>query len=221
MEPDFWHERWHTGKIGFHQEEVNPYLMQFWPRLQASPDQGVLVPLCGKSRDMLWLQAQAQAVIGVELSPLAVNDFFESNQWPAEHDKVIGFDRSRYGSMQILCGNFFDLKNTPESPVNNISLVYDRASLIALPPSMRQKYAQHMTQLLPSSAQILLLTLEYPPHQMDGPPFSVDKQEIQRLYAEFFDIEKLGTEEALEKNEKFKAQGVSEMFEASYLLTKK
>jgi len=221
MEPDFWHERWRAGQIGFHQDEINPYLMQFWSRTQADPNQAVLVPLCGKSQDMLWLQAQAHAVIGVELSPLAVKDFFENNQLPAEHDKVMGFDRSQYGSIQILCGDFFDLTKTTQLLVNDISLVYDRASLIALPPPMRQKYAQHMTQLLSSGARILLLTLEYPPHQMDGPPFSVDEQEIQQLYAEFFDIEKLGAEDTLEKNEKFKERGISEMFESSYLLTKR
>jgi len=221
MEPNFWHERWQAGKIGFHQDEINPYLMQFWPCTQATPTQTVLVPLCGKSQDMLWLQAQAHAVMGVELSPQAVKDFFKENQLPAEHDKVMGFDRSRSDSIQILCGNFFDLKNTPELLSNEISLVYDRASLIALPPSMRQKYAQHMTQLLSSGARILLLALEYPPEQMDGPPFSVHEQEIQQLYAEYFDIEKLGAEDTLGKNEKFKERGVSEMFETSYLLTKR
>ncbi len=221
MEPDFWHAHWHAGQIGFHQDEINPYLMQFWPRTQATPNQAVLVPLCGKSQDMLWLQAQAFAVTGVELSPLAVKDFFKDNQLSAKHDKLMKFDRSRCGSIQILCGNFFDLTHTTQLSVNTISLVYDRASLIALPPPMRQKYAQHMRQLLPSGARILLLALEYPPHQMDGPPFSVNEQEIQHLYAEFFDIEKLGAEDTLDKNKKFKERGMSEMFETSYLLTKR
>ena len=53
MHPSFWHDRWHSGQIGFHQAEVNPYLVRFWPQLQLTRGQRVFVPLCGKSRDMV------------------------------------------------------------------------------------------------------------------------------------------------------------------------
>ena len=34
------------------------------------------MPLCGKSLDLLWLAAQGHRVLGVEISPLAVDAFF-------------------------------------------------------------------------------------------------------------------------------------------------
>ena len=58
MQPAFWHNRWENDLIGFHQQQVNPYLQQHWPALGIAPGARVLVPLCGKSLDMAWLAAQ-------------------------------------------------------------------------------------------------------------------------------------------------------------------
>lgn len=83
MQPDFWLEKWQRGETGFHQDEVNPYLARYWPRLEALGK--VFVPLCGKSRDMRWLRRQGHEVLGVELAELAVRAFFEeAGQQPAQ-----------------------------------------------------------------------------------------------------------------------------------------
>ena len=76
MEKDFWLERWERKETGFHQNEVNPYLRQHWQELHLARDSVVFVPLCGKSRDMLWLRKQGHRVLGVELSAIAVQAFF-------------------------------------------------------------------------------------------------------------------------------------------------
>ena len=75
----FWHERWEKNNIGFHQEDVNAYLQKYWHKLELKSGQKVFVPLCGKSRDILWLRAQGYFVAGVELSSIAVNAFFGEN----------------------------------------------------------------------------------------------------------------------------------------------
>jgi thiopurine S-methyltransferase len=84
MKKEFWLERWERAEIGFHQDEVNPYLLQYWPELHAAQGGEVFVPLCGKSLDMVWLREQGHAVLGVELSAIAVRDFFvEQGKSPA------------------------------------------------------------------------------------------------------------------------------------------
>ncbi len=65
MDKQFWIEKWHANEIGFHQEDVNPYLQTWWDKLQINPGGTVFVPLCGKSRDMLWLLKQGYKVIGI------------------------------------------------------------------------------------------------------------------------------------------------------------
>ena len=61
MEAGFWHERWERAEIGFHQQEINTHLQQFWSHLELCPGQRVFVPLCGKSLDVMWLHAEYHA----------------------------------------------------------------------------------------------------------------------------------------------------------------
>jgi len=77
MDPDFWHQRWREGRIGFHQDRPTPLLLEHWPALELTVGSQVFVPLAGKSLDLVWLAAQGYRVLGVELSPLAVAQFFD------------------------------------------------------------------------------------------------------------------------------------------------
>ena len=79
MKKEFWLERWERQEIGFHQSEINPYLCQYWNEVHAARESEVFVPLCGKSRDMLWLRKQGHTVLGVELSAIAAQAFFKEN----------------------------------------------------------------------------------------------------------------------------------------------
>ncbi len=76
MDPEFWLERWRTRQVGFHQPTPHSALDRWWPTLGVPPGARVYVPLCGKSIDMVWLAAHGHRVVGSELSPLAVEEFF-------------------------------------------------------------------------------------------------------------------------------------------------
>jgi len=92
MKKDFWLERWERAEIGFHQDEINPYLRRFWPELKVAHGGEVFVPLCGKSLDMVWLRQQGCYVLGVELSQIAVRDFFREQGMTPERVSGGGFD---------------------------------------------------------------------------------------------------------------------------------
>jgi thiopurine S-methyltransferase len=66
--------------------------------------------------------------------------------------------------------------------------VFDRAALIALPPDLRQRYVAELYAALPSNCQGLLITLEYPQQDRDGPPFSVHEDEVRARYSEHWDV---------------------------------
>ena len=68
MQPEFWHERWSSHRIGFHRDAPLPLLVTHWPALDLPADSQVFVPLSGKSLDMVWLAEQGHRVLGVELS---------------------------------------------------------------------------------------------------------------------------------------------------------
>ena len=76
-----WLQRWHDNAIGWHHEEFNPCLLRFWRQLQVPTETRVLVPLCGKSCDMVWLAEAGHSVLGVELSPVATAAFSPTRDW--------------------------------------------------------------------------------------------------------------------------------------------
>lgn len=215
MEKDYWQERWKQEETGFHQNEVNPYLCQYWQELHLTPGCEVFVPLCGKSRDMSWLSEQGYAVLGVETSAVAVQAFFRENGYIPNHASSERFDRYDANDIRILCGDFFDLSKHNLAKTN---AVYDRASLIALPPEMRECYADHMLSILPPAAQILLITLDYPQPEMAGPPFAVSTKEVEALYHERFTIRLLSKLDVLAQEPRFQERGLSRLQENVFLL---
>ncbi len=190
MDPEFWHARWQQRQIGFHQAEVHPLLQQFWPRLNLSRDSDVLVPLCGKSKDLLWLHQQGHSVLGVELSEIALREFIDEHQLdaaPVQHDHYCGYDLP---DMTLLCGDFFHLSATDCADVR---AVYDRAALVALPPAMRQRYVEHLFRILAQGTQLLLISMESPELGDSGPPFMVSEEEIREHFHSAQTIELLHT----------------------------
>jgi thiopurine S-methyltransferase len=183
---EFWLERWEQNQIGFHQAQINRYLTEHWAELGLPDKAGVFVPLCGKSLDMLWLHEQGYPVLGIELSRKAVAAFFAENGLEPGISDAGPFTAFATEGLHVLAGDFFALQ---PSDLAGIAAVYDRAALIALPEPMRVDYARHMATLLPRGAHILLVTMEYPPGAIEGPPFSVSQQEVHALYAADFRIE--------------------------------
>lgn len=218
MQPEFWHKRWALNQIGFHLGEVNPNLQRFWPELELEKHARVLVPLCGKSLDLVWLAGQGFQVLGVELSEKAVEDFFNEQQLVAKISQRGAFKAYSAESIELWCGDFFAL--TAQDVVECVGL-YDRAALIALPPEMRERYTQHLTQILPGACEGLLITLEYEQTQIDGPPFSVSDAEVQQLLASDWQLDILEERDVLGESWKFLQAGATRLEERAYRLLRR
>jgi thiopurine S-methyltransferase len=215
LQPEFWHYRWRTGQIGFHQSGVDRSLRQHWPELGLSSDSRVFVPLCGKSLDLLWLREQGHSVTGVELSILALESFCMEHGVPAKRRMLGDFDVYEAAKLQLFRGDFFAL--TPQL-LGPIPAVYDRAALISWIPEMRADYVKHMTALSNPGTQTLLVTMEYHQEQMKGPPFSVTAGEVERLYARHHEIRELSRRSILATEPRLRARGLSELYEVCYRL---
>ena len=215
MDPDFWHQRWQDNNIGFHQEQPAPLLQKHWPAIGAPVASRVFVPLAGKSLDMLWLASQGHRVLGVELSPIAVERFF------AEHALEPDIVESRYGThyragdIELICGDVFSLD---AAALADCAVVYDRAALIALPPELRQRYVDELYARLPTGCRGLLITLEYPAHEKQGPPFSVTWAEVHERFASGWDIDLLERRDILSTEPRFVDEGVTALDTCVYRL---
>lgn len=205
MKARFWHDRWEADQLGFHQAEVNGLLTTRWPSLDVAPDRPVFVPLCGKSLDMRWLRERGHPVVGVEFSPIAIRDFFEEAGLDVTPEKRGAFDISRSDGYRLYCGDFFELTR---KDLEGVGGVYDRAALIALPPETRIRYARHLAEILPTSASILMITLDYDQTRMDGPPHSVPTDEVERLFGEAFEIDPLFSSGPQPPTDHFRERGL-------------
>ncbi len=215
MQPSFWHERWERAEIGFHKQEINVYLQQFWNRLELRSGQRVFVPLCGKSLDLLWLAGNGHPATGVELSPMAVAAFFDENSLQPRRWHDGAFEIWEVDEIRILLGDFFALE---PRHVADCAGIYDRASLIALPPAMRERYARHLDAILPPGTRALLVTMEYDQTVLPGPPFAVDEAEVRALYGSTHEVELLHTRDALSEESRWRDRGLVWLLEKVYRL---
>jgi thiopurine S-methyltransferase len=218
MQEAFWIELWKKPEIGFHKADIDINLKRFWSHLALKPGQQAFVPLCGKSLDMLWLAAQGYRVIGVELSPLACEAFFAENTLTPQRFREGPFEVWSADEIRILQGDFFDLRR---EQLADCAGVYDRASLIALPPDMRGRYVQHLTSILPAAAEMLLLTMEFDQAQRPGPPFAVSEAEVRDLYEPAFEVMRLHSQDGLSPHVSMARQGLTWLEEKVYRIARR
>jgi len=218
MHQDFWLERWQTGQIGFHQSTVHPFLARWWPTLGVPATARVYVPLCGKSLDMMWLAGRGHAIVGSELSPIAIRDFFASQGLQPVQSEQQGFIRHSAGRYTILEGDALALTPDQTGPID---AVYDRAALVALPPDMRAAYAASLARLTPPGAQALLVAFEYPQEMKGGPPFSVAAAEIRELFATAFMVREVERLDILAESPKFAEIGIPALHETAVVLRRR
>ncbi|AMN79706.1 thiopurine S-methyltransferase [Pseudomonas azotoformans] len=217
MEPTFWQERWARNQIGFHLPEVNPYLQRHWPQLALAEGSKVLVPLCGKSLDLMWLASHGLRVMGVELSEQAVEAFFSEQNLVPRITRRNAFTVYQADLIEVWCGDFFALD---AEALIGCAALYDRAALIALPPLMRAQYAEQLGRLLPSGCQGLLITLDYDQTQKAGPPFAVTDEEVKVLFGSDWTLRVLQEQDVLQESWKFVQEGVTQLDERVYRLTR-
>ena len=183
-----WLERWREGRIGWHEEGGNASLKRHW----SAGGRRVLVPMCGKSVDMLWLEDRGNEVVGVELSDIAARAFFEENAL-------------RYTIRQGRLPAY-----VAEDRCRGIGH-RGSGALVATPAEQRPDYARHIDALLAPDACKLVITLEYDDEIATGPPYSISPQEIRGYWPELQAVDRYDDIE--NGPPKFREAGLTEMFE--------
>jgi thiopurine S-methyltransferase len=185
MDAAFWHEKWAKGETAFDQATPNPLLVDHLSKLDLPAGKRIFVPLCGKTIDIVWLLEQGYQVIGIELNEPAVIGLFEALKLTPKIENVDALIRYRAKDIDIYVGDFFDVT---AAHIGVIDAIYDRAALVALPPSMRAQYTQHLVEICHHAPQ-LLIVFEYDQTLMEGPPFSVLAPEVKQHYSEIYDLQ--------------------------------
>jgi thiopurine S-methyltransferase len=215
MDPQFWLDKWAKQELGFHLDAAHPLLQRHWPSLWVPKGSTVFVPLCGKSLDLIYLRRMGYRVVGSELSPLAVEQFYAEHGLEPQVAERDGMQVWEAADITLIQGDFFDLDR---SLLPDIAAVYDRAALVALPPERQPMYARRIMALAPESAPILLITLEYAQPDMPGPPFSTPAAQVERCFGARYPLERLEARDALQDNPGLRARGLAALTEVAWRL---
>jgi len=184
MDAHFWHQKWEQNDIAFHERDTNPFLIKYFDLLSLSKNNRVFLPLCGKTIAIHWLLSNGYRVVGSELSEIAIKQLFSEL---AIEPKIGAINEIRCYSadnIDIFVGDIFDLSR---GVLGRVDAIYDRAALVALPETMRNRYTAHLIEITDRAPQ-LLICLDYDQSLLDGPPFSVTDEEVHRHYKDAYDL---------------------------------
>jgi len=187
VEHSFWHSKWQNDEIGFHEPQGNEFLVKHANVILEANQPRIFVPLCGKTRDIHWLLSKGCDVVGAELSEIAINQLFEELGVTPTITKVGNRNVFQHDGLTVHVGDIFELNH---GDIGNVTGVYDRAALVALPEAIRNRYALHITNIT-QTAPKLLVTFDYDQHALPGPPFCVSADMINDLYKDSYHIEML------------------------------
>ncbi|WP_175665385.1 SAM-dependent methyltransferase [Burkholderia ambifaria] len=159
----FWDERFARGVTPWEFGGVPQGFRAFAQRLGPC---AVLIPGCGSAREAGWLAQAGWPVRAIDFAAQAVAA--AKAQLGAHADVVEQAD-------------FFVYR-----PPFDVQWVYERAFLCALPPSLRAGYAARMAELL--SAGALLAGYFFVTKKPKGPPFGIERAELDALLAPRFEL---------------------------------
>lgn len=222
MEYEHWRARWRENRIGFHEGRPNTLLQANLPSL--GERRQVLVPLAGKAFDVLYLGALGHRVVAVELVEDAVRAFFDEQGIEPVVDEHGPFKRYRAGSLVFLAGDYFE---TTAELLGPTDALYDRAAIVALPPDLRVRYADHTRELLLAGGRALgrspaglVVTFEYDERERSSPPppHAVFEDEVRRGFErDGLTVRLAGDVDALDERQR--AAGLTHCRERAWLIT--
>ena len=211
MRPEFWHDRWQHGRIGFHRSSVHPDLIEHAQAFLGAAPCRVLVPLCGKSLDLGWLVARGHAVVGVELSERAARQYHEAAGIQPTITAGDGASVWRSPGLSYHIGDVFSV------PLGTVDAIWDRAALVALSVEQRPRYAARLLGALAPGGRMLLSSLTYD-RQREGPPHSISDDEVRGYYAAAGRLTLLSDVELIGEEPRWQKEGITTLRSKLWLL---
>ncbi|MEO5916663.1 MAG: methyltransferase [Luteolibacter sp.] len=169
-----WESRYQTGDTPWEKGQAAPPLLELLGKLGADAwgDGPVLVPGCGLGHDVRALAALEIPVVGVDLSPFAME---HARQFPPA------------GKETYELGNFLN----PEWRVDRkFSAIWEHTCFCAIDPTERDSYAEAAAGCLTDGgflAGVFFLTPFDPGGEVPGPPFGATIEEIDARFSPWFE----------------------------------
>lgn len=187
MEHKFWHKKWEKNEIGFHLDSYNPILTKHWIDFKSNFSKlgSVLIPLCGKSKDILFFSDMGLKVTGVELSEDAIIAFFKENN--LAYNVSIVNNSKLYSCLEKDIQIFnCDILTLSHKDLGKVEMIYDRASIVALPQKIRTDYVKWIHEIKNNETKVFMNVFEF--DAPNGPPFSITLSDIKNYFSDSFTV---------------------------------
>ena len=148
-------------------------------------------------------------MVGLEMVEEAIQAFFEENKLDVVRETIHEQIHHTSEPFRIIEGDIFNLT----AGLTQADAWYDRAAMIAIPPTMRETYVKQIRQLTKPNAVGLLITFAYPKEEMEGPPFSLSDNEVKELFSNGFEVELLEQIDLTDEKDRGLSQVTSSVFQ--------
>lgn len=165
-----WERRWQEGDVHWDHGEAAPPLREYLNGANGRMQGPVLVPGCGSGHDVALLAEHGLPATGMDIAPTA-----------------IATARRLYGSMPQAWFVEGDFLRLGPGHIQAYQTVFEHTCFCALDPDCRESYVEACAQALEPGGQLLAIFYLNPAAE-NGPPFGVERAEIDRLFEPRFEL---------------------------------
>jgi len=184
MDIEGWNARWESNP-SWHAEKARTEILDLMKSNVTDFTGKVFVPLCGASLDMIWLAEEGLQVVGVEVSRLAIDKFYQEiyvkDDYKITESSTTTIHKA--GNITIYEADLYNCEELTNEPA--FDLIFDRASLIAINWEDREKYIDLMMRLLGkniSKMSYFLQGMDYNKGEHLGPPHIFNEVSCQHYF---------------------------------------
>jgi len=171
FDAQYWQNRYLNNETGWDVKEITKPLKDYVDQIN-NKDLSILIPGAGN---------------GYEYEYLIQNGFSNVTVIDIAEQPLINIKNrvENYIDENLICDDFFN-------HTKKYDLIIEQTFFCALNPSLRNKYAEKMNELLQPKGKIIGLLFQFPLTE-DGPPFGGSESEYVKLFSDNFKIKTLET----------------------------
>ena len=165
-----WETEWSDGSPAWHRKYVSPMLIKHYDEFTSGrTNRRILVPLCGKSLDLIWLADQGHTVVGVEMIRKAIKTFFEENKLlydintaQTSAGSIVNLFKAKNKDITLIECNIFDLSRDVYH--NKFDCIWDRGActvITMMDEARLKRYVDVLLSSLQPDGRYFLMTFRH------------------------------------------------------------